>query len=258
MKQLNVSVSDESRTLDPDEFECYNLECGKVNYKPRIIKHTDLLRIEKGSSKYNWELGYQCRYCGMQQRQALSDRFTKTGKQYDKYVNQVADILIYHLDKVLKDVKDEYNANGKYVSLQSDRKYCVEILKWIMNIERCYKKDIATIWSKFPIVIKWLLQFHGFEKGVNEIINSWRDHKFGLNVFCGNSDDPKFDQDIEDLSNMSSLMLNLLDASIASDKCKIARERMDQQQYTQYNTRIRKAGQNIATAAFGLFNTLRQ
>ena len=120
------------------------------------------------------------------------------------------------------------------------------------------KLNLIIIWSKYPIVIKWLLQFHGFKQGFKEFVHNWREHKFALDIFFGNSDDPKANESRSILNAMAGIGLNMLDAAVATDKRNAANKNMDRQRCSRYDTRRREAGKNIATALFGILGATRR
>ena len=113
-----------------------------------MVNHVLLNMIySKGDGEVR-NLGYRCGFCGMQQRQPLSDRFTKKGTIYRNYVDEFTNKVIDNIELCAS------NSRAGCLSLRQDKEQVAEILKFLMNIERYYKKDTLMVWANYPIILK--------------------------------------------------------------------------------------------------------
>eukprot|EP01083_Nonionella_stella_P047825 127984_1 len=142
--------------VPPDTFECYNLDC-----KKKWIRHTDLLKVSE-----NCHLGYRCRHCGSQQREALSRRYTMTSETDPGYLERVSEQLIHHIEECIKEIND----GAQTLSLMEDKKEFMRLVSFIMDIERAEKKDTGNVFLKRPIIWKWITQFDGVRNGISEVL----------------------------------------------------------------------------------------
>eukprot|EP01083_Nonionella_stella_P057116 150073_1 len=142
-------------TLKPHELECYNMDCRKN------MRHTDLLQVEDKK-----HLGYMCRFCGEQQRQALSDRYTN-----DTYLEHVSDEYIKHIEQATLELQND-GVNIQQLRLQKDKKQFIDVLRFVMNIERVNKGDLGGIWCK-PIIWKWIAEMCRGYTGLSDPITNF-------------------------------------------------------------------------------------
>ena len=149
---------------NPDEFECFNPECG-------MIKHKDLEKVED-EGKADWErsysMGYKCRKCGMRQREA----------QFKKYRNE--ECLSKAADEYIACVEKEF----KYqINFRRGKKEIERMILYVMDPKRnkVLLSDMLT--EFFPTIWGWILQAPDM-KDVKHVI--WEPVKGTVNDKIGN------------------------------------------------------------------------
>ena len=151
---IDDAKSDDGPEPDPDTLECFNHKCD--NGKPRIIKHTDLLKADDDEDE---NLGYKCRYCGMQQRQALAMRY-----QDNEYLDQVSEQFIKHIENA---TRKEDNTRKKQLDMRQGKRkqQLIEVLKYSMDIKRDNdKRTRGIVFMQKPFIIEWILESQGINK----------------------------------------------------------------------------------------------